>query len=208
MPAGGLVRFFQKQSLRQGFRLHNLGKDALPAETIAEQEQGERERARAAHQGHVSVLAAARSQGALACRSRLCICAAPGEERHPCSSRWAGLPQDADVGSRALGLRSQGSAAPRPRGHSLKQVSEAGLSQQPSPEQRGDQHEVSVRRFAGSGEAPALHRQEEAPQVFCSSHPLSLYTPLTLKPQKLLRDPQPATTPGIHLPSEPQWHWP
>lgn len=45
MPAGGLVRFSQKQSLRQGFRLHSLGKDALPAETIAEQEQGEQERA-------------------------------------------------------------------------------------------------------------------------------------------------------------------
>lgn len=143
--------------------MHNLGKHALPAETIAEQEQGERERARAAHEGRVSVLAAAGSQGALACRSRLCICAAPGKERHPCSSRWAGLPQEAGVSSRAIGLHSQGSAAPRPEGHSLKQVSEAGLSQQPSPEQRGDQHEVPVRRSAGSGEAPALDTQEEAP---------------------------------------------
>ena len=127
---------------------------------------------------------------------------------HPCSSRWTGLPQDADVGSQSLGLGSQCSAAPRPEGHSLKQVSEAGLSQQPSPEQRGDQHEAPVRRSAGSGEAPALHRQEEAPQVFRRSHPLSLYTPLTPKPQTLLRDPQPATTPGIRLPSEPRWHWP
>ena len=93
MPAGGLVRFSQKQSLRQGFRLHSLGKDALPAETIAEQEQGEQERARAAHQGRVSVLASARSQGALACRSRLCICAAPGEERTTAAADGQGCPR-------------------------------------------------------------------------------------------------------------------
>lgn len=114
--------------------------------------------------------------------------------------------QESAPGSSDCALRAV--RAPRPEGHSLKQVSEAGLSQQPSPEQRRDQHEVPVRRSAGSGEAPALHTQEEAPQVCCSSHPLSLYTPLTPRPQTLLRDPQPATTPGIRLPSEPCWHWP
>lgn len=52
--------------------------------------------------------------------------------------------QESAPGSSDCALRAV--RAPRPEGHSLKQVSEAGLSQQPSPEQRRDQHEVPVRR--------------------------------------------------------------